>query len=337
MQTLIGLIDYDSRIPNLALMKLSTFYKRQGYAVHLNMLTRETAFPATPAQVFCSVIYQKHREHARGLAAMYPGIVMGGTGWDLRTELPPEAEACSPDYTLYRAEDLVPRLAGIATRAAKLAKAQELVTAAIGFTARGCVRRCAFCEVPIKEGALRQVATIGDLVTPTSKTLILLNNNLTAQANVLDELTEIKSRGLRLDITQGIDVRLMTPEIAKALGEVSHVRSLHYAWDLLAFERQVWRGIEILSRYVKRYRHLCFMLVGFDTTFEEDQYRFAKLTASKIDPYVMLYNDCQDLRLRHFARWVNGRFYKVSSFEEYTPWMKTRAGYMQQQLTLAAA
>jgi hypothetical protein len=337
MQKVIGLIDYDSRIPNLALMKLSAFYRGQGYVTHLNMLTPETAFRQTPEQVFCSVVYQKNRERARRLATLYPGIIMGGTGWDVRTELPPEVEVCHPDYGLYRAQDLAPRLGGIGTRSQKLAKAQVLITAGIGFTSRGCVRRCPFCEVPIKEGALRSVAAIGDLVNPASNILILLNNNLTAQANVLDELAEIKARGLRVDITQDIDIRLMTPEIAKALSEVSHIRSIHYAWDLMAFERQVWRGIGILSQYIRKYRHLCFMLVGFNTTFEEDRYRFANLMADRIDPYVMLYNDCTDLRLRHFARWVNARFCTVAPFDRYTPWVRDREAYFQQRLGVAAA
>lgn len=39
----------------------------------------------------------------------------------------------------------------------------------------------------------------------------------------------------------------------------------------------------------------------------------------------MKYNNrTDDIRLNHFARWVNGRFHKVCSFEEYKPWNKDK-------------
>lgn len=68
------------------------------------------------------------------------------------------------------------------------------------------------------------------------------------------------------------------------------------------------------------------MLVGFNTNFEEDMYRFRKLTEMKVDPFVMVYNENEkgDVRLKHFARWVNGRIYRSCSFEEYEPWAKVQ-------------
>lgn len=329
----IGLIDYDSRIPNLALMKLSSFYKARDYQVHLSTLTKETSFPITPEKVFCSVVFEKNREKARSLTALYPHIEFGGTGWNLTTELPAEVEASKPDFSLYKAEYLYPRLGGIGTRGQKMRKAEELVNAGIGFTSRGCVRNCEFCFVPRKEGALKLVGSIQDLVNPASNTLILLNNNLTAQTDVLEELEEVRRLGLRLDITQGIDVRLMTPEIALALSKVSHVRSIHYAWDFVAHERMVWRGIETLSQHVKRWKQLCFMLVGFNTSFEEDLYRFDRLSRNAIDPYVMVFQG-NDLRLKHFARWVNARICRVCDFENYEPWVRARDTYFNSPLAL---
>ena len=49
---------------------------------------------------------------------------------------------------------------------------------------------------------------------------------------------------------------------------------------------------------------MCFMLVGYNTSFEEDMYRFRKLTEEKIDPYVMIYNKMDDTKLKHFARYI---------------------------------
>lgn len=81
-------------------------------------------------------------------------------------------------------------------------------------------------------------------------------------------------------------------------------------------------GIKILLKYMKAWRHMCFMLVGFNTTFEEDMYRFRKLEEMGIRPYVMVYNEKKDIRLKHFERWVNSRICKACEWEEYEPWVR---------------
>ena len=318
----IGLIDFDGKIVNLALMKLSAWHKSQDDTVILN--------PQTNSQVdkaYCSVIFSKNRDKAARLADMFSDIQFGGTGWDLKTILPPEIEAMKPDYGLYTCADVYKRLAGIMTKKKKVEKAGVIVNAGIGFTSRGCIRSCGFCVVPEKEGKLHETAAVGDLINPKSNVVILLDNNFTASPDCLDKLREIKERNLIIDITQGIDVRTLTPEIARALSEVRHLRSIHYAWDLIPHEPMVMEGINILSGFIKKYKHLCFTLVGYNSTFEEDLYRFRKLEEMNIDPYVMVYNSSADVKLHHFARWVNSRIYKTcKSFEDYWPWVKYKEG-----------
>ena len=175
------------------------------------------------------------------------------------------------------------------------------------------------------EGKFRQTGQIRDLINPKSNVIILLDNNITADPDVIEKLHEIRDRGLTVDITQGIDVRLITPEIAKALSEVKHLRSVHYAWDLMAFEKQILQGINILSERVKKWRHMCFMLTGYNTTFEEDMYRFRRLIEIGVKPYVMPYNKQFKTKRDHcFAGWVNSRKHTVCSFEEYGPWIKAQ-------------
>jgi hypothetical protein len=316
----ILLIDYDGKIPNLALMKLSSWHKQQGDEVHLN------SYPGKPDKVYISTLFTWNRPKVEKLLQVYPDAEIGGTGWDIHKNLPAEIEAYKPDYDLYTVADVLPRIrGGIATKASKIKKAQEIINAGIGFTSRGCIRKCGFCIVPAKEGRLHQVSEIKDIINPRSNVLILLDNNLTADPDCIEKLREIRDRGLVIDITQGIDIRLMTPEIAQALSGVKILRSLHYAWDLMTFERQVLEGIKILAEHVKTWRHMCFILTGFNTTFEEDMYRFRRLRELHVDPYVMPYNkEYPSSKHRHFARWVNGRIYKKCSFEDYEPWIKIR-------------
>jgi len=323
----IGLIDVDGKIPNLALMKISTHYKAMGEQVEF---VRDGG---KYEKIFASAIFTKsHKDCLRLLKKYGDKIEIGGTGWDLKKQLPPEIEACKADYNLYTPEMIASRIRVIGTKEHRFKKAAEIVNAGIGFTSRGCVRQCGFCFVPKKEGALKQAQEIKDIINPKSNVIVLHDNNLTADPNCIDKLHEIRDRKLIVDINQGCDVRLMTEEIAKALSEVRHLRSIHYAWDLMAYEKQVMEGIKVLGKYIKAYRQMCFVLVGFNTTFEEDMYRFRKLTEIKIDPFVMVYNQKPDKRLRHFARWVNSRIYKTCDFKDYLPWVKTQAQYNQLSL-----
>lgn len=319
-----GLIDIDSKIPNLALMKISSYYKSFGEQVEFVQPGKEYE------KIHASAIFTKSKSKCKELIDYYGDkIEIGGTGWDINKTLPEAIERMKPDYDLYSADMICKRIRGIGTKEAKMKKAETIVNAGIGFTSRGCIRNCPFCFVPKKEGSFRQVAEIKDLINPRSNVLILNDNNLTADPNCIDKLHEIRDRKLIVDINQGCDVRLMNDEIAAALSEVKHLRSLHYAWDLMGFENQVMEGIKTLLKHVKAWRHMCFMLVGFNTTFEEDMYRYIKLEEMGIRPYVMVYNDKTDIRLKHFERWVNSRICKACNWEDYEPWARDQVLYNQ--------
>lgn len=329
----IGLIDIDSKIPNLSLMKISAYHKSIGDEVVLNPLS-----PTGIDKAYCSVIFEKNRHKAEVLKGIFPNIEFGGTGWDLKTELPAHIENIQPDYSLYSVESLYPRVGGIMTKKTRLKKVQTLINAGMGFTTRGCVRNCSFCIVRKKEGYLRKASEIKDIINPRSNVLIILDANFTADPDCGEKLREIRERNLIVDFTQGIDVRCMTDNMAFSLSEVRHLRSVHYAWDLMDSENAVLRGINVLSRAIPKWKHLCYMLVAFNTSFEQDIYRFRRLVEIGVDPYVMVFNQSRDIRLRHFARWVNSHIYKVCSFEDYDPWRKVRGKYLSEQsLCFAAA
>jgi len=311
----IGLIDVDSKLPNLALEKISSYYKSLGEPVEF---VREGG---EYSRIYASAIFTRSQEKCEKLLERHgPSIQIGGTGWDIKKVLPPEIDRCKSDYDLYTAEMIAPRILGIKTTTQKQRLAKEIVSAGVGFTSRGCVRNCPFCVVPRKEGPLRQDQEIKDIINPRSNVIILHDNNFTADPFCIDKLHEIRDRGLKVDINQGIDIRFMTDEIGKALSEVKHLRSVHYAWDLMKHEEQVLRGIRILDKYIKVYRHMCYILVGFNTTYEEDAYRVRRLQELGVRPYVMRYNNLPDTRLKHYARWINAFFYKSCTFEEYKPW-----------------
>lgn len=158
---------------------------------------------------------------------------------------------------------------------------------------------------------MQQVAQVADLLNPGSNFLVLLDNNLLALPNVLDILTEIEERGLTVNFNQGLDIRLVTPEIARALAELHymdfshHNRMLHFAFDDTGLEKVVRHGIETLLEAKISSEHLCFyVLAGFDDQTPEDAlYRCDVLREYDIRPYVMRYR--KNAKLNAIARWAN--------------------------------
>lgn len=320
----IGLLDIDGIIPNIALMKISTYFKKQN--VDVSFVQNNYKYN----KIYASTLFTKSKPKCKTLLDFFNDTIeIGGTGWDINKTLPSAIDKEPPDFNLYTIKDILPRIKGIMSKESKIKKATQIINAGMGFTSRGCIRNCGFCVVPKKEGNFKHVAEIKDLLNPRSNVLILCDNNITADPNCIDKLHEIRDRGLYLDINQGIDIRILTDDIAKALSEIKHLRSIHYAWDLMIFEKSILEGIRILSKYIKPYKHMCFMLVGFNTSFDEDYYRFKKLSELNIKPYVMIYNQNEnhDQKLKHFARWVNGSFYHACSWNEYLPWIREKSKY----------
>ena len=148
----VVLYDVDSKIPNLALMKLSSFFKSKGY--HTLLSRKPQRIPAD--RYFASVVFssEKSLNQAERLTELYGDrITIGGAGVDLKTILAEEVERCFPDYDLYSHTQY-----------------------ALGFLTRGCNKRCAFCVVPKKEGHLRQnYSTFDDFVPKNQQNVMLLD------------------------------------------------------------------------------------------------------------------------------------------------------------------
>jgi hypothetical protein len=299
----IGLGAIDSKMPNLVTMRLAAWHKQQGD-------TCELWRGQQVDKLYASVIFTRTREQAKHLPK---NAILGGTGVDYKISLPPEVEQMKPDYDLYG------------------------IDYGLGFLWRGCVNRCPFCVVWRKEPVFEQVAQIVDLLNPKSNRLVLLDNNLTAAPNVVDILHELAERKIQVNFNQGWDIRRITPEIAAALVKVDFcnhtfkTNQIHFAWDSMGVEPWIRKGIATLSEAgIKPYRVMVYMLSGFDTSFDQDMYRFEELWALGVDPYVMVFQDVdgkiveQDPRLRHFARWVNKRIYKACRWEDYGPAKEAR-------------
>ena len=288
----IGLVDVDGKIPNLALMKLSAWHKAQGDDVKLY----DPLFDK-PDRVYASKVFTFTPDYPywpEGVEA-----VRGGTGYDLSTTLPDEIEDIYPDYDLFGCDY------------------------AMGFVTRGCIRKCSFCVVPRKEGNIRQVAEVEDFWRGQDR-LMLLDNNLTAMPDVfIETCRSLADHRIETDFSQGLDIRLIDDEKAQALSRVRLWKRVHFAWDNMRDESAVRQGIEILTRYMHSDKLMFYVLVGFDTTFDEDMHRVNTLIGYGTNPFVMVYraqdgSESSDKMLKHLARWVNRpHLRKAVNWDEY--------------------
>jgi len=302
------LIDVDSKMPNLALMKLSAWHKERGDRVYFNNGCQD------PDKVYISCVFSKNAPRARGTTKMFScPVEIGGYGVN-GAKLPDEIEHIMPDYDLYEF-----------TRKEKVA---------IGYTQRGCNNLCPWCVVPQKEGRNHDHAPITEFLPEDFNKVILLDPNILDSPKCRENLQFTIDNDLNVNFSQGIDARLVNEENAAMLADINcqnwhfTTRRLHTAWDRLEDEKKVRRGIQRLKDAgIKDYTIMCYFICAYgiraeDYTLEyflsHDMYRFEVLRELGVDPYAMVYNDRKDIPvLRHFDRWVNGRVYKVCEWEDY--------------------
>ncbi len=252
----ILLLDVDSRLPNLALMKLSRHFKLRGRRVQL---IRKDEFVKQAEMVYASCVFSTpaSRRRVEKLRNYYgDSLVLGGSGVDLKRRLSPEIEGLEADYRLY----------------------PELGNRAIGFITRGCPYRCSFCLVPKKEGNVRRVTDLDTLLQGRKK-LILLDDNVLAHPEAGDILEEMAQRSLMVNFTQTLDIRLLEKEQVSILKRI-YCSNTRFTRRNYHFSLNRPSG---LARIARNYRLFDFKpsdnvefvcMYGFDTTLEQDVERF---------------------------------------------------------------
>ena len=286
------LVDVDSTIPNLALMHISTWRRSLGIRTGFHI--------PDPAEVWASVIFHKNRHKVDGLRWLYPDarIDVGGGGIDLHKNLPPEVDLLMPDYDLYPEWD-----------------------ADLGFTSRGCIRRCHFCVVPEKEGGFRINQHPRDFHRPGHKKAVYMDNNILADTDWFMEVTDwILGQHMAVDFNQGLDLRLMTDEVAERIAELKPAGYWHFAFDSLAYREAVERGIGMLKRAGVNTRHLANFYVYMDNDADYDSAltRCRILRGLDCLPYIMVNRDApRTQRMTDLKRWTRPQIFFTTEYGQY--------------------
>ena len=285
----VCLIDVDSRIPNLALMKLSAWHKAQGDRVKLGYTMYDEPDLAYASKVFDFTQEPEYMPQCE--------VIRGGTGYDIaaRLPIPDDGDDLMPDYAIYGCDY------------------------AMGRFTRGCPNRCPWCVVPKMDGNdVREVSRLADWWSG-QRNVRVLDDNIMADEDAFLRACEQLSKAEVHVKWEALDIRLVNERTASALASVKTDGNLHFAWDGHGQDDAIDRGIKTLERAGIRPQYMTFyVLVGFNTTMEYDLHRIKTLwEVYGTYPFVMPY-DKMDRRQKDLARWCNNRFiFKSTSWEQY--------------------
>lgn len=281
--------------PNYALMKISAYHKARGDSVEW----WEPMLNHLYDRVYSSKVFDFTPENPY----LPPDAIRGGTGYadiPIDRKLPEEIDSTFPDYSIYPECDY-----------------------AIGYLTRGCVRRCPWCVVPLKEGGIKPYRTWEQLVRPDSRKLILMDNNILACEYGIEQLESMTGSGYAIDLNQGMDARLVDDRIARILAGLDWIRFIRFSCDQTAQIEPIMQTAALLEKYGKKpYSLFIYLLVTKDV--ENAAFRVEQL---KRLPGVHLYAQPErnerkgiipNALQKEFAqRYVYGHSYRSESWAEY--------------------
>ena len=312
----IGLIDADlldrsTNFPNLALMKLSAYFKEQQHAVKL-LATYDQAVAFD--QIYISKVFDYTKIPQEILNN--PKVKTGGTGFyfDKAPDLPYVIEHTFPDYSLYA--DIIKDYAP--------SKKKEYEAFSIGFTTRGCFRKCPFC-VNQRYNKVERHSPIEEFYDSTRPYISLLDDNFFGSDDWESILTGLRALHRPIQFKQGLDIRLMTEQQAEMLSQTKYYGDYIFAFDNIADTVVIRQKLSLWRTYCHKSTKL-YLLCGFYSQDAKDienlLERIKILMEYRCLPYVMRHKNYLTSKWRtlyvNLARWCNQpQFFKKTSFREY--------------------
>lgn len=309
----IGLIDVDSHhYPNLPLMKISAWHKKQGD--YVEWYDPWEGFIEEYDKVYASKVFSFTPDYDRPIYAKE--VQKGGSGYCIKlvngkevydtekdVSLPYEVEHIYPDYSLYP---------------------EQTKDTAFGFLTRGCPRGCGFCHVkskPLEGRCSHKVANLSEFWN-RQKNIVLCDPNILACPQHMDLLRQLIESKAKVNFNQGLDIRLVNDRNLELITQIK-LQSIHFAFDR-------WQDKDLIEPKLRQFakltgfnRHkgsvMVYILTNYDTTLEQDLYRIQLCRELNFSPYPMIYDKehCDPI-YRKLQRWCNNFiFWKVPTFEEY--------------------
>lgn len=302
------LVDVDSTIPNLALMRLAGYHRHRGDSVDIQRLgipyypnRRKRSIISTVGYdcVYVSAIFRGTLDYV-GFTddSDVSKVQFGGTGFHVKSTLPIEVEAADLDYSIYPDNDT-----------------------AYGFISRGCNRKCHFCVVPQKEGRVHQVETDLTRIIGGFKKVKFMDNNFLQMDNHVEILEWLVDREIACQFNQGLDIRCINKANAPLLGKLNYLGEYIFAFDDWKYRKMIERQLSLLT-WLRPWGAKFYCYVHPDMGLFETVRRVQYLKEKCLLPYVMRDIDCWDSPDADFytdlAAYVNQpNIFKKMDFYDY--------------------
>lgn len=333
--------NYPIKLPNLALLKLSTKHKKLGDNVEY-FKGNGYFFKNTPDIIYISTMFtyysketidcinfykntfKKAELQVGGIfASLMPEYVEEKTGIKPFVGCSNELDKLKPDY------DLIQDMIKFSPFLTKFENFSLL------FTTRGCPRRCAFCAVKDIEKEDIIIPNWKDFIDTSKKNVAFFDNNLTAYPieHLKDIINFIKEHDLRPLFFNGFDVRLMNDEHIELLASIKYYPGgLRVAFDNMSANKYFQKNVKkLLDAGVSKSSFLTFTLFNFRDKFDEAMYRFNESKKLGVRPYPQVFSKLDQLtkeivpskhwniKLIRMVReyWVLGGNYKYKTFDEF--------------------
>lgn len=318
----IGIIDADlmdngTRHPNLALMKLAGYYLEQKDEVKL--IYHDYDEVKNFDQIFISKVFNFTKIPDWVIAL--PNVKIGGTGFfeDGGEDLPPEIEHHAPYYDLYK--DYVEEQI---SKGYKQSHFTDYLNYSIGFTTRGCFRKCSFCVNKKYDHAFLH-SPVKEFLDADKPYIYLWDDNILAYSGWKNVLDELEATNKPFQFRQGLDLRLMTDEKAFRFVNTRYHGDFIFAFDHLEDKDLIVKKVQLWKRYSSKICKM-YVITAYKSQDEKDIVdvfeRIHTLMRYGSLPYIMRYEAYQRSKYRdlyiQLARWCNQpQFFKKKSFREF--------------------
>ena len=164
---------------------------------------------------------------------------------------------------------------------------------------------------------------------PDSRDVVFMDNNVLACQHGLSQIEDMGGENVRVDFNQGLDARLITPEIADILAGLKWINYIRMSADTDPMLDVVLDRIELLKSRGVKPRYIFVYVLAQDVPSAER--RCIALREAGANPFAQPYRDFTTnaeppKELKRLARWVNDKaiFNTVKTFAEYDGRIRNR-------------
>ena len=257
-------------------------------------------------------------------------VEYGGTGffYDKADPLPDYIEHHMPDYHLY--DEWVKNQ--LKSGRGKPLDYKYYTDYSIGFTTRGCFRKCEFC-VNKNYNKVVLHSPINEFLDEDRKYICLLDDNILGFSQWEDILNSLIATKKPFQYKQGLDIRLMTDKKAEKLSKCKYIDRFIFAFDDIKDTEQIIKGLTLWKKYKSTKRCKFYILCAFDRQNKYNNEFWINDIISIFErviilmnfgsyPYLMRYEKYKESPFYGMyvalARWLNQpNMYQKKSFREF--------------------